>query len=57
MIDGKRNYFRNNLMIYVKKRVGVAKTGIHDWAALLQFTSENDNEYTLDNMEVSGNVG
>lgn len=57
MIEGKKNFFRNNLLIYVKKRENVANTGIHDWAALLQFNTETENDYTLENMEVSGNVG
>jgi hypothetical protein len=33
MIDGKLNFFRKNLLIYVRKRKNMAEIGIHDWAA------------------------
>jgi hypothetical protein len=38
MIDGKKNYFRSNLLVYVKKRKGMAEIGLHDWSAFGQFS-------------------
>jgi len=36
MIDGLKNFFTNNLLIYVKKRdtTAASATGVNDWAVL-----------------------
>lgn len=49
MIDGKFNYFTNNILVGVKKNKGSA--------ALVNFISTSENDFTRNNMEVSGNVG
>ncbi len=61
MIDGLKNFFTNNLLIYVKKRdtTAASATGVNDWAVLGQFIGYGDiiPEQIFDNVLISGNVG
>jgi hypothetical protein len=55
MAEGMNNRFKNNALIYVRQRV-LEEFGLPNWAVLGNFVSEK-NYYSIDQIEVSGNVG
>jgi hypothetical protein len=57
MLEGQNNKFMDNLLIGVKLRTVQKEYGtLLNWAALADFASPN-NYFSIDFMEISGNVG